>query len=490
VIEKVRLDHTLVVTGINQPVINAASFDFLGLSRDPSLKASSLTALDHYGVGSCGPRGFYGTIDLHLQLEHALAQFLQVDEAICYSEGASATTSAIQAFAKKGDLLIIDEACSEPILSGANLSRATIRYFKHNDMSDLRRILSAIREEDKLLRRDTSQQRRFIVVEGIYRNTGDICPLLEIVQLRKEFFYRIILDESLSFGVLGAQGRGLTEQCNIPPMEIDIVTFALDTVLASVGGVCVGTREIVDHQRLSGAGYCFSASSAPFLSAAALSSLQLLQSETFKLQAQLLENVRLLRQELAKIPVLVFLSNDETPVIHLALRQRPWSTHYTTSSSTQDGSLSPDNTSIITSSAFSQVQLSAQKRTPRKRQSSGKTLPATSTPVIVSAVLGTSSSQPLITIPTVTDTTSSSTAGVSEPPAISTTYDLDWPVILDITNECLHRGVGVVANKFAILKGDMPPSIMITVNAAFTEQEIVKIAKVVAAATKMVTKAY
>jgi serine palmitoyltransferase len=124
-------------------------------------------------------------------------------EAISYSDGASALSSAIPAFSKKGDLLLVDEAVNEPILTGLNLSRSTVQFFKHNDVANLRAILESIAKDDVKKRRDASQQRRFIVIEGLYRNTGDICPLPEILALKEEFCYRVILDESLSFGTLG-----------------------------------------------------------------------------------------------------------------------------------------------------------------------------------------------------------------------------------------------------------------------------------------------
>ncbi len=318
VIDEIRGDE-MKIRGVKTPVVFASNFDFLGFSRDIDIKQAAKDALDKYGCGSCGPRGFYGTIDQHLILEDALAQFMGTEEAICYSEGASAVTSAIPAFAKKGDLLIIDEACAEPVMTGANLSRATIRYFRHNDMTDLERILEALSAEDRRLKRDATQQRRFIVVEGLYKNTGELCPLPAILSLKEKYFYRLILDETLSFGTTGPTGRGITEHFGLKPADIEVLTFTLDTVLASVGGVCVGRREIIDHQRLSGAGYCFSASTAPFLCAAAVAALKKLENGAELLQ-MLDDNSRILHKQLRDIPQLRLLSSAPSPVMHLVLQ--------------------------------------------------------------------------------------------------------------------------------------------------------------------------
>ena len=98
------------------------------------MKDASKAAMSKYGCGSCGPRGFYGTIDVHLQLEESIAKFTGSDQAILYSDGASAVSSTIAAFAKRGDLLVVDEGVYEPLVTGVTLSRANVKWFRHNDM--------------------------------------------------------------------------------------------------------------------------------------------------------------------------------------------------------------------------------------------------------------------------------------------------------------------------------------------------------------------
>jgi serine palmitoyltransferase len=239
-----------------------------------------------------------------------------------YSDGSSAVASAIPAFCKKGDLLIVDEGCSEPIMTGANLSRSTVRYFRHNDVAHLESILEAIAKEDKKLNRDSTQQRRFIVTEAVFRNIGDLCPLKEILEVKEKYFYRLVLDETYAFGVLGKTGRGLTEYLGLKTDDVEVITLTLDTALGSVGGICVGRRGIVDHQRLSGAGYCFSASLAPFFAACAIAALQTIQSEPVLLQK--LANVsKRLYHGFAKVPFLQLLSkNDDTGIFHFVLQNR------------------------------------------------------------------------------------------------------------------------------------------------------------------------
>jgi serine palmitoyltransferase len=245
-----------------------------------------------------------------------------LQEAISYSDSASTVSSAIPAFSKKGDLLIVDEAVCEPVLTGLNLSRSNVQFFRHNDMDHLRTILDSIAKDDRKLRRDAGQQRRFIVVEGLYRNTGDLCPLKEVLKLKEKYCYRLILDESLSFGTIGRTGRGVTEHYGVKTSDVEIITLAMDTSLASVGGVCIGSREIVDHQRLSGAGYCFSASAPPFLSAVAIEALKTMEEEPERL-ALLMENAHLLRDALEKVKGVTVRAKEVTPVVHLELVNQP-----------------------------------------------------------------------------------------------------------------------------------------------------------------------
>ena len=209
-----------------------------------------------------------------------MSTFLQTDGAILYSDGASASTSTVAAFAKRGDLLIVDEGVHEALLVGVTLSRANVRYFRHNNVKDLRRVLEKVSAQDVAIQRKPTDQRRFLVVEGLYRNYGTICPLDEIVKLKEEFHYRLILDDSFGMGCLGNNGRGTLEHYGLSPMRhAEIVTFSLENALGSVGGMTVGNEEVVDHQRLSGAGYCFSASAPPFLSKVGLASVRRLEGK-------------------------------------------------------------------------------------------------------------------------------------------------------------------------------------------------------------------
>lgn len=298
--------------------LDLVRFDFLGLSQRSEVKEISRETLNEYGCGSCGPRGFYGSVLPHIEIENAVAKFMGTEGAIGYSDEASTVTSTIPAFAKRGDLIIADSGIHEAVRIGMELSRAKIIYYEHCNTNDLEAKLQGVLEEDKRLRRNSTKQRRFIVTEGVFRNSGHIAPLDAIVELKERFRFRLVVDESFSFGTLGKTGRGLTETFGIDITRVDIVMVGLAFSLASVGGLCIGNIEVVDHQRLSGAGYCFSASAPPFVSRAAVRALSIVENEP-KLVERLHSVTNTLVAEINKIDGLTVTSHAQSPIIHVGL---------------------------------------------------------------------------------------------------------------------------------------------------------------------------
>jgi serine palmitoyltransferase len=315
----------------SRSVLNFATFDFLGMQADKlpdgerhPVKTASLEALNRYGCGSCGPRAFYGTTDVHLDLEKEMASFCGTDDAILYSDGASTVTSTIAAFCKRGDVVVVDEGVYEPIRTGIKLSRANVKWYKHADMEDLKKVLSSIASSDKKVGRPLNAQRRFLVTEALFKNTGKLCPLDKLFELKEQFKYRVILDESFSFGTIGATGRGAAELFGVKP---EIVCVSLENSLGSTGAVTVGSQEVVDHQRLSGSGYCFSASSPPYTASAALAAIGVLQQKAVlhnlnHNRTQFLKKLKQLLHE--KLEDLLIVTSDErSPIVILQVAAIP-----------------------------------------------------------------------------------------------------------------------------------------------------------------------
>uniref|UniRef100_A0A8C4I4I8 Serine palmitoyltransferase 1 n=1 Tax=Dicentrarchus labrax TaxID=13489 RepID=A0A8C4I4I8_DICLA len=278
--------HKIIING--KECINFASFNFLGLLDNERVKEKALVSLKKYGVGTCGPRGFYGTFDVHLELESRLAKFMKTEEAIIYSYGFATIASAIPAYSKRGDIIFVDEAACFSIQKGLQASRSFIKYFKHNDMEDLERLLKEQELEDQKNPRKARVTRKFIVVEGLYINTADICPLPELVKLKYKYKVRIFLEESMSFGVLGEHGRGVTEHFGV--------------------------------NRLSGQGYCFSASLPPMLAAAAIEALNIMEEDP-DIFTVLREKCKHVYKALQGTPGLKLVGVPFAPALHLQMER-------------------------------------------------------------------------------------------------------------------------------------------------------------------------
>lgn len=320
----------------DKPLLDFVSFNFLGLAGDERILEAAHATIAKYGVGSCGPRGFYGTLDVHLEFEASLAKFMGTQEAILYSYDLATMPSVIPAFANKKDVIVVDEGCCWALRNGCHLSRARVVMFKHNDVSDLEAILKSLAAEDAALNRPLN--RKFILVEGIYANSGQVAPLKAIAALKNEYKYRLIIDESVTFGVFGRKGRGMAEEVGLLPEDVEIVGGSLGNATATIGGFCAGDREIVDHQRLSGLGYCFSASLPPYLATAGTAALQIMEKEGEDRSARVRANARMFRSKAASTRITGlkiagcaaegeraedYLEDAESPLIHFHLDPPP-----------------------------------------------------------------------------------------------------------------------------------------------------------------------
>ncbi|XP_043591125.1 serine palmitoyltransferase 1 [Bombus pyrosoma] len=314
-----RAGKRIVVDG--KDCLNLGTHNYLGLTENNEIEKDAIAAIRKYGVGSCGPRGFYGTVDVHLELEERLADYTDTEEAVVYSYGFSTIASAIAAYCKRKDLIFVDEQANFAIQKGLDATKANIIYFKHNDVNDLSNLLMKQAKIDEQNLKKAAKIKRFLIVEGIYMNTGNICPLPELVALCRQYKLRIFIDESISFGTLGKHGKGITEHFDVPKHEIDMIMGSLDWAMGSIGGFCVGTSFIIEHQRLSGLGYCFSASLPPLLTTAAITSLNIMKNNP-QLFISLRDNCIAINEGLQNIHCLECSSFPESPVKHVYLKNK------------------------------------------------------------------------------------------------------------------------------------------------------------------------
>eukprot|EP01126_Amoeba_proteus_P042667 TRINITY_DN4647_c0_g1_i3.p1 TRINITY_DN4647_c0_g1~~TRINITY_DN4647_c0_g1_i3.p1 ORF type:complete len:488 (-),score=95.74 TRINITY_DN4647_c0_g1_i3:73-1443(-) len=297
--------------------INLVSNGVLELQNHQEVKKDAIETSRMFGVGSCGPRGFYGSLKPHLDFEKDIAEFMQMEGGLLYPSDFQTVATIIPAFSKSPDYIVVEKGCSFAIQNGLNLSRSHVLWFENNDMQDLERVLATLK--DVFVKK---VNRVFLVVEAISSNYGRLLPLPRIMELKRKYPFRIILDESYSIGVLGRSGRGITEHFGITTSDIEIIVASSGNALGSVGGFAVSQREIIAHQSLNCTGYVYSCASPPFTSAATSTSLRLLSSGKVK-PSELWQKVSFMHEKL-KILNKIFenVSHGSSPFIHLRLRAR------------------------------------------------------------------------------------------------------------------------------------------------------------------------
>ncbi|WWD20547.1 hypothetical protein CI109_105023 [Kwoniella shandongensis] len=279
-------------------LMNMAIPNWSGFVESDKMKEIAIDTLREYGVGTCGPSGFYGTIDVHTKLEEDLASFLNTEAAIIYAQTFALVSSVIPAFAKRGDIIVADRGVNFAIHKGLQISRSQIKWYAHGDMKDLERVLQNVERERK--RKGGKLTKKFIVAEGIFENDGMMLDLPKVLELKKKYKYRLILDECMSFGMIGQHGRGLSEYYGIPASEVDILLGSMATGLSTGGGFCAGSKVVCSHQRINSSASVFSASLPAMLATTASAAIEALTYQP-ALMSSLQANVQIFRQQLSKL---------------------------------------------------------------------------------------------------------------------------------------------------------------------------------------------
>ena len=255
-------------------VLMFGSNAYTGLTGDQRVIDAAHAALDKYGSGCAGSRFLNGTLDLHLQLEKELAEFVGKDNALCFSTGFSVNQGVLAMVVGRNDYIICDDRDHASIVDGRRLSFATQLHYKHNDMEDLERILQNL-PHDAI---------KLIVVDGVFSMEGDLAKLPEIVELKHKYNCSIMVDEAHGIGVFGRQGRGVCDHFGLTD-EVDLIMGTFSKSLASIGGFIAGDADTINYLKHSCRTFIFSASDTPAATAAALEALHIIQQEPERLEA-------------------------------------------------------------------------------------------------------------------------------------------------------------------------------------------------------------
>lgn len=261
-------EQDTVVKINGKDVMMFGSNSYLGLTNHPKLKEAAKAAIDKYGSGCAGSRFLNGTLDLHIQLENALASYVGKEGALVFSTGFQVNLGVISSIPGRHDYIILDDLDHACILDGARLSFARTLKYEHNNMQDLERILSKT-DPDKI---------KLIAIDGVFSMEGDIAKLPEIVALAEKYNANIMVDDAHGLGILGPMGSGTAAHFGLTD-KVDLIMGTFSKSLATIGGFIAADNDTINYLKHNARSLIFSASIAPANAAAVLAALEVIKEE-------------------------------------------------------------------------------------------------------------------------------------------------------------------------------------------------------------------
>ena len=287
----------------SKKVLMFGSNSYLGLTTHPKVKMASENAIKKYGSSVAGSRFLNGTTDLHIELEHRLARFLNKEAVLLFTTGFQVNLGVIPTITRPNDIIILDRLNHASIFEGARLSRAPYVLYKHNDMVSL----------EQKLRLSRDAEMKLIVVDGVFSMEGDLADLKGITQLAKQYNAVVMSDCAHAIGVIGEHGAGAASHFDVED-QVDLIGGTFSKSLASIGGFIASDASTIEYIKHNSRSLIFSASPTPAAVAAALASLDIIESDD-SLRLQLLNNTQ---YAIAAFKSLGFnTGKTETPIIPL-----------------------------------------------------------------------------------------------------------------------------------------------------------------------------
>jgi len=272
-----------------QRLLDFSSNDYLALSEHPEVISGSRKYLEMFGAGAGAARLMSGDLEINHLLEQEIAQLKSTEAALTFGSGYLANTGIIPALAGRGDLIITDRLSHASIYDGCLLSGARTIRFRHNDLVHLKQILQEKRSQFNSC---------LVIVESIYSMDGDRCPLVELVRLKKEHDFLLMVDEAHATGLYGENGAGIIEEDNVSS-GVDIAMGTFGKALGSYGAYAATSRELVDFFVNRARTFIYSTALPPAVVGATLASLYLVKSEP-QLRLDLHEKVAYFKKQLRK----------------------------------------------------------------------------------------------------------------------------------------------------------------------------------------------
>jgi 8-amino-7-oxononanoate synthase len=266
-------DQDTVVMMNGKEVLMFGSNSYLGLTNHPKIKEAAINATAKYGTGCAGSRFLNGTLDIHVELEKKLAEFVGKKAALVYSTGFQVNLGVIPTVTGRNDYILIDELNHASIIEATRLSFAKVLKFRHNDMHSL----------ESMLKKCESGRIKLIVVDGVFSMDGDIANLPEISRLADKYEATIMVDDAHAIGVIGQNGSGTASHFGLTK-KVDLIMGTFSKSLAALGGFIASDNETINYIKHHSRSLIFSASATPASAAAVLAALEIIKAEPERIQ--------------------------------------------------------------------------------------------------------------------------------------------------------------------------------------------------------------
>jgi 8-amino-7-oxononanoate synthase len=297
-------DTTVTING--KKVLMFGSNSYMGLTNHPKIKEASIKAIEKYGSGCAGSRFLNGTLDIHIELENKLAEYVNKDATLVFSTGFQVNIGVIPTVTGRNDYILIDELDHASIIEATRLSFAKVMKFRHNDMHSL----------ERLLKKCEPGRIKLIVVDGIYSMEGDIADLPGIVKLADKYEATVMVDDAHSIGVIGNNGSGTASHFGLTD-KVDLIMGTFSKSLASLGGFIASDFDTINYMKHHSRSLIFSASITPASAAAVIAAIDIIKAEPerivklWEVTHYAIDNFKRMGFDIGK---------SETPIIPLYIR--------------------------------------------------------------------------------------------------------------------------------------------------------------------------
>jgi 8-amino-7-oxononanoate synthase len=295
------------VTIQGKKVLMLGSNSYLGLTNHPRIKEAARAAVEKYGTGCAGSRFLNGTLDIHLELEAALAKLVNKEAVLLYSTGFQVNLGVISALVGKGDYVIGDKSNHASIVEGCLLAQGKFLRFPHQDMEAL---------EARLQQLDPAAG-KLVVADGVFSMEGDIIRLPNLCRIAAHYGAAVMVDDAHAIGVLGKNGAGTASHFGLTD-QVQLIMGTFSKSLASLGGFIGSDAQTIDYLKHHSRSLIFSASMSPANAAAVLAALQIMVEEPER-TAQLWRNTDRMKRGLARLGF--DLGDSETPILPVYCRR-------------------------------------------------------------------------------------------------------------------------------------------------------------------------